>query len=280
MRRDDQRGRQGDELRYHEGDWQVASPHDPCFAAGTQVTLPHDPHFAAGTQEIEKVPPTDAYDTELVDIVHDLKNPLATIALEMCLLAEKLGVSAPPDMHGSVHRIRLNISYLDRMVQDILDSAAIDDMRLALNRHPTELTELIAQTIERSVASRDLPRITVVARTPIMLDIDALRIERVLANLIHNALKYAPAPTPVTVSLDAGTNKVVISVSDRGPGLTKDEQRIVFDKYGRVPGPSSREGTGLGLYVARRIIDAHGGTIDVFSVPNVGSRFFFELPVS
>jgi signal transduction histidine kinase len=266
MRRDEQRGRQADELLHHDGDWQVA--------------LPPESRFAAGTQEIEKVPPGDGYDTELVDIVHDLKNPLATIALEMCLLADSLGVSAPAELHGSVHRIRLNISYLDRMVQDILDSAAIDDSRLALNRQPTELTDLIAQTIERSVASRDLPRITVVARARIVLDIDALRIERVLANLIHNALKYASAPTPVTVSVDVGTTKVTISVADRGPGLSKHQQLVAFDKYGRVPGTSSQEGTGLGLYVARRIIEAHGGTIDVFSVPNIGSRFFFELPVS
>jgi signal transduction histidine kinase len=267
MRRHDQRERHGDKLRHHGSDWNL-------------TPMNHEPRFAAGTQEIEKLQACDPEISGLVDIVHDLKNPLSTIGLEMCLLAEKLGTAAPPDMQSCVQRIRLNIAYLDRMVQDLLDAAAIDDAHLALHRGPTDLRDLVVQTIERSVASRDLERITMLAPTGVVLRIDALRIERVLANLINNALKYAPAPTPVTITIDVGTTRVLVSVADRGPGLTPEEQERAFEKYGRGSNAGSHEGSGLGLYVARQIIEAHGGSIDVFSVPNVGSRFFFELPVS
>jgi signal transduction histidine kinase len=267
MRRHDHRERHGDKLRHHGSNWNL-------------TPIDHEARFAAGTQEIEKVPPSAVEESRLVDIVHDLKNPLSTIALEMCLLAERLGTTAPPEMQSSVHRIRLNIAYLDRMVHDLLDSAAIDDAHLALRRRPTDLRDLVVQTIERSVGSRDLERIAMLAPTGVVLRIDALRIERVLANLITNALKYAPAPTPVTVTIDVGTTRVLVSVADRGPGMTQEEQELAFEKYGRASTAASHEGSGLGLYVARQIIEAHGGSIAVFSVPNVGSRFFFELPVS
>jgi signal transduction histidine kinase len=215
---------------------------------------------------------------DVVEIVHDLKNPLATIALEMCLLADKLGDAAPGDMRSAVTRVQHNVAYLDRLVQDILDSCALDAGSFQLHRRPTELRALLEQVIERSVPSRDRARVYLDAEHRVTLDIDELRIERVIANLLQNALKYSPRSSGVVIRLELGT-RARISVIDAGPGMTKDEMGRVFAKYWRTADAVIHEGNGLGLYVARRIVEAHGGTIAVESVRNQGSKFFFELPL-
>jgi two-component system, OmpR family, sensor histidine kinase BaeS len=216
---------------------------------------------------------------DVVEIVHDLKNPLATIALEMCLLADKLGDAAPVEMRGAVTRVQHNVAYLDRLVQDILDSCALDAGSFELQRRPSELHALLEQVIDRSVATRDRGRVYFDVRHRLTLEVDGLRIQRVVANLLQNALKYAPRATGVIVRLEVGM-RARISVIDAGPGMTADEMSHVFAKYWRTTDAVIHEGSGLGLYVAKRIIEAHGGTIGVESVLDRGSKFFFELPLT
>jgi signal transduction histidine kinase len=236
--------------------------------------------LAVGTCEMEPVSEKDVFqETEVVEIVHDLKNPLSTIALEMCLLGDKLGEHAGEDVKATLGRVNQNVVFLDRMVQDILDCCSLEAGRLRLNRRKTELCALLEHCIDRSIATRDRTRVFLDAKCRVTLLIDDLRIERVVANLLQNALKYARRSTGVIVRLELGHHAAKVSVIDSGPGLTSEEMNAMFDRYRR--GTSSRgiEGSGLGLYVAKRIIEAHGGSIGVESVRNVGSRFFFELPM-
>jgi signal transduction histidine kinase len=101
----------------------------------------------------------------------------------------------------------------------------------------------------------------------------------VLSNLIENAIKYSPVGEEVEVRAQPENGAVRISVADRGPGIPLDQQRLIFEKFGRadVPG-GSKPGTGLGLFIARSIAEAHGGSIDVRSTPNAGSTFTLTLP--
>ncbi|HUS29751.1 MAG TPA: HAMP domain-containing sensor histidine kinase [Kofleriaceae bacterium] len=249
-------------------------------------STPDDTHFALGTVEMDKLTTEDLdlssagmRESEVVQIVHDLKNPLATVSLEMCLLQEKLA-NSPADVVRAITRVMQNVVYLDRMVQDILDLAAIDTGTFRLGRRPTELRDFLEHVIERSVATRDRPRVFFDAPSTVTMSIDDLRIERVVANLLQNALKYAPRSTAVVVRLEVSAQSTCVSVIDAGPGLTSNEASYVFDKYRRGPQARTLEGSGLGLYVSRRIVEAHGGCIGVESAQNVGSRFFFELPVT
>jgi signal transduction histidine kinase len=218
-----------------------------------------------------------ARDAEVVQIVHDLKNPLATIALELCLLEDKLN---QPELRGRVARVTQNVAYLDRMVQDLLDASALDADQFELHRRPTEMRTLLEYAVERSTASRDRPRVFVDPRCSVTLSIDDLRIERVICNLLQNALKYSPPSSGIVVRLDRNDTTVRVSVIDAGPGLTDAEQTLVFDKFRRGDGGFSHHGHGLGLYISKRIVEAHGGRIGVHSVRGEGACFFFELPVA
>jgi K+-sensing histidine kinase KdpD len=215
----------------------------------------------------------------LEQIVHDLKNPLQTIALETGLLDDRLAIGGDAEIRTAVARISRNVHFLDRMVQDLLDSCAIDAGGLELRRRPTELRALIARVADRVVSTRDRGRVWFEAARPITLSIDDLRIERVVANLLQNALKYTPIASRIAIRLDVGDRSARISVIDTGPGMTAAEAPSVFDKYRRTSSAAVHEGSGLGLYVSRQIIEAHGGTIGVESVEGVGSWFFFELPM-
>lgn len=239
------------------------------------------PRLAHGTRKMEKLQREDAdASSGIADIVHDLKNPLATIALEMTLLDDTLQSTGQEELRATVRRITHNLDFVDRMVQDLLDSCAIAEGALVIQREKTDLRALVERVIDRAVPSRDRARIVFEARAPLTVTIDVLRIERVVANLISNALKFAPRATPVVVRIDAMPGFARVSVTDAGPGMTAEEMLCVFDKYRRTSSASSYEGNGLGLHVSKQIVEAHGGTIDVESVLGLGSHFFFELPMA
>jgi signal transduction histidine kinase len=213
-------------------------------------------------------------------IVHDMKNPLNTIALETYLidktLAEDTSASSAK-MRLGLARINQNVTFLDRMVHELLDAAAIDAGSFALSRRPVDLCSLLDQVVGRMVATSDRARVVVDAHDHLIVTIDAMRIERVIANLISNALKYARDDTRILVKLARRPDGMRISVCDLGPGLTAVEIGYVFDRYRRVEA-QAHDGTGLGLYLSKQIVEAHGGAIGVDSIVGVGSHFFFDLP--
>jgi len=239
-----------------------------------------EPRLAKGTGE-ELPLPRDArglYEDEAAQIVHDLRDPLSTITLDAYLLDRKLANGDPSDGKRLVARIIRNVEFLDRIVQDLLDSCAARADHLELSRRPTELRALVERVIDRVVPTRDNGRVSLDAPSPITIAIDGLRIERVVANLVGNALKYAPPGSWIVVRLEAAALSARISVIDNGPGIAPADLAHVFDRYRRGSRAHGIGGWGLGLYASKAIVEAHGGTIDVESVPGEGSQFYFELP--
>jgi signal transduction histidine kinase len=247
------------------------------WAEGTDPGTPTIP-LALGTREMERIERADEMkrQAETIQIVHDLKNPLATITLELCLLEAKL---LQPDVRSRLARVSQNVAFLDRLVQELLDASALDADALRIQRQKTELRTMLESLIERSISSRDRPRVFLDAKQTITMEIDDLRIQRVVCNLLHNALKYSPASSGVVVRLDQRDRFARISITDAGPGLTDDERLLVFDKFGRTADALAHEGHGLGLFISKKIIEAHGGRIAVESARGVGSCFYFELPL-
>jgi signal transduction histidine kinase len=242
--------------------------------------------FALGTVEAPDLSHSMSF-AELAQVVHDFQSPLSAVTLETQVLLNSLDDGAHVEMVNAITRVLLNLDYLDRLMQDLIDSCAIDAGKFELHRRLTNLSELL-----RAVAARMTPTCEpgrIVVETPrsglglgeklVSLHVDPLRIERVVANFVQNALKYAPRATRVVVRLAPRDGAVRVSVIDVGPGIPRDDAQHLFAAYRRAPTEQPHEGSGLGLYVSKRIIEAHGGTIGVETVTGAGSEFFFELPL-
>jgi signal transduction histidine kinase len=216
--------------------------------------------------------------TELAQVVHDFKGPLSVVVLETQVLQKLLDDGAHDDMVNATRCMLLNLDFIDRMVHDLIDSCAIDAGRFELHRAPADLRTLLENVTTR-LTTRDRGRIVLEAPNTMTLNIDALRVERVIANLLQNALKYSADATRVVLKLDAMTDVSRVSVIDTGPGLAREDVSYVFDEYRRATTLDPHEGSGLGLHVSKRIVEAHGGRIGVESSRGIGSKFFFELPL-
>jgi signal transduction histidine kinase len=217
--------------------------------------------------------------SELVQLVHDFKGPLTLVALETQVLQMQLDDGAHADMVDAIGRVLLNVNYIDRMMHGLIDSWAIETGHFVLHRKSTELRDLLENVVARMTLSRERGRIVLEARGRATLDIDALRIERVIANLVYNALVYSSEDTRVTVSFTTTAEAARISVRDDGPGIAPAELEHLFDEARRGSVGQTHDGHGLGLFVSKQIIQAHGGVIGVESTVGVGSEFFFELPL-
>ncbi len=256
-------------------DWIVTDPEEPGFEEE------RTPVLATGTRDdLAEKAARVARDAELDDdvaaLAHDLKNPLTIIMLEANQIEERLGNRTTPAVKRGLESISQNAAYIDRLVSDLLDLTSHEAGRLDLRLETVDLARLLREAVQRSVPTIDRMRVSIDVRNIVYVSADETRIERVVSNLITNALKYCEGQ--VVVRLDVRGDYGCVSVIDTGPGLTDEESRRVFERYRRAS--TSQSGYGLGLHTSRRIIEAHHGRIGIASQPGRGSRFFFELPLA
>lgn len=212
-------------------------------------------------------------DERVAAVGHDLKNPLGVIALELDVLRD----AAPHERAVSLARIGKNVDLADRLVNDLVDLSALETARFELYRELLDLRGVVDDVVGRMGASHRI-RCEAGPIMPVLVHGDGLRLERVLGNLLDNALKYSPSRAPVTIQVDDAGGRVRIAVTDHGPGLSEGDACSVFDKFRRAAPTRHEAGSGLGLYVSRRIVEAHGGSMGVRSSIGEGACFFFELP--
>lgn len=205
-------------------------------------------------------------------VAHDLRSPLNTIQVLVGALRMKL--DDLPNLVGTLAMIERNISYMDRVLCDLVDLSCAEHGEVELRRERVDVVALLAGMRERLIDDSSRLRFALPAG-PIEMSIDPVRIERVLANLIENALKYGPRDVPVVVRLEHRDAKVRIAVTDGGPSLAPRDAALVFERHRRLDSRARHDGSGLGLYLSRRIVEAHGGTIGVDAA--AGSCFFIEL---
>jgi NtrC-family two-component system sensor histidine kinase KinB len=213
-------------------------------------------------------------------ISHDLRNPLSSILIFVSSLKQSMGKKGlTADMHLA-ERAEVNVRRMSAMLQELTEAANLESKGVALRRVPCDLRDLVSSIVDRMEDAR-AQRITIETddASPYVVLADASELERVVLNLLSNALKYSAEDAPVNVRLAHKGSDVQLNVIDRGIGIAPENLKRVFDRYYRTTAGKARaSGLGLGLYIARLIVEAHGGRIDVSSEVGKGSTFRLVLP--
>jgi signal transduction histidine kinase/CheY-like chemotaxis protein len=221
---------------------------------------------------------------EFVSVVgHELRTPLTSIRGSLGLMAG--GVFGELDEQGK-RMLDIAVSNTDRLVRlinDILDIDRIEAGRVTMQKVRCRSDELVAQAIESMRGQADTAGVRMLGNAdPVVLRADPDRVLQTLTNLISNAVKFSPRGQEVRITAHAVGEAVLFSVGDRGRGVPPDQREAIFERFGQVDASDSREkgGFGLGLPIARSIVEQHGGRIWVDSEPGHGSTFWFTLPRS
>lgn len=214
-------------------------------------------------------------------VSHDLRNLLGGIVLGAELLAAKV----PDDESGAqtlatTARIQRYAARMNRLIGDLIDVASIDAGKLAITPVPGDATALIAEAVDtfRAFASaKGISLQTEIVEGPLLADFDHDRMLQVLANILSNAIKFTASGGSIRVRGERAGDELRVSVSDTGAGIPGDLLEAVFERFWQV-GKDDRRGVGLGLYISRHIVEAHGGKIWAESTFGEGSRLHFMLP--
>ncbi len=230
--------------------------------------------------------------SEFIDnLSHELRTPLTTIRLLTETLAQDLArpeVDVPPRMRERIVKIDVETGHLVQMVNELLDLSRIEGGAAELHIADVRIGDVVTGVTERLRVFADRQRVgleTEVARDLPLVRGDEERLGQVLVNLLHNAVKYSPTESVVTVSCGSASDDrdyVEVSVRDEGPGIAKQDLDRIFERFYKVDKARQRGqgGTGLGLSIARHIVEGHGGRIWAESEDGRGSAFKFTVPIA
>ncbi|HUQ18554.1 MAG TPA: PAS domain S-box protein [Gemmatimonadaceae bacterium] len=223
---------------------------------------------------------TRARDDMLAIVAHDLRNPLNTIFMSAQFLSEIVPESERPTEAKQVSIVRRAAERMNRLIQDLLEVKRIESGRLTIEKRDTDATSVFGEALDllRPIAAASSLTIEseVAPGTP-RICIDPPRIQQVLSNLVGNAIKFTPAGGRITLSAVPGENEARFVVTDTGPGISADQLPHIFGRFYQGK-RTDRRGIGLGLTIAKGIVEAHGGRIWVESQVGAGSSFYFTVP--
>jgi signal transduction histidine kinase len=215
-------------------------------------------------------------------ITHDLRQPVTVILGYADRLAHQLAHKGTPDQRKAVDYARTAARNLNRMIGDLLDVSRIETRRITLRSQPVDLVALIRAITERSRGVTQGHSVQLAIRGGIPpIAVDAGRIEQVVNNLLSNAAKYGDPGTDIQLQIERSDTEVAISITNHGRGIVPEDLPRLFTRFYRTreaqTGPVA--GLGLGLYIAKGLVEAHGGKIRAESVPGQTTTFHFTLPL-
>ena len=210
--------------------------------------------------------------------VHELRRPLTTIDLATQLLEE----SSPAQneaLRERLEHIRWGIQELSRVTDDLFDASCIEARAMSIERVPISIAILVQDAIAHLPDLVERCSVRVEPGADVQVSADPGRVEQVLGNLLENAAKYGDPGTKIEIDVARHEGGVRVTVSSRGPGIPTDRLSRVFDRFERDP-RARAERPGLGLYIAKGLIEAYGGRIWANSAPAVITQFHFTLPLA
>lgn len=239
-------------------------------------------NIIANVRDITRFREADEMKSTFVSIVsHELKTPVALIKGYASTLRRSDASWDTSTVRDSLQVIEEESDRLARLIDDLLDASRVQSGAFKLSKVELDIDQLVASMVNRFQPQASRHRL--VADVPPDLPLvyaDEARIEQVLANLLSNAIKYSPEGGDIRVTSAVTPAEVIIAVADQGGGISAEDQKQLFTRFFRANNAMTRkaQGAGLGLYLSKAIIDAHGGRIWVESDGKTGSKFSFSLP--
>ncbi|KYG06880.1 histidine kinase [Sorangium cellulosum] len=216
---------------------------------------------------------------ELMGIVaHDLRNPLSAITLKAARLRRAADSEQVRQQAESIENVAKR---MEQLIRTMLDAATLETSKFSVTPAPCAVDDLLRETLELfgPLAESKQVRIEQSVSAPgLVISAERGRVLQVLSNLVGNALKFTPQGGRVTLSVDRESEVARFGVIDTGPGIPREDLQSIFERFWKVEAPGER-GTGLGLYIAKGIVDAHGGRIWAESEVGRGARFYVTLPL-
>jgi signal transduction histidine kinase len=210
-------------------------------------------------------------------VAHDLQQPINAIVLRADLL---LQAGLTGKAREEVLHVRASARRLGRMANDLLDASQLETGRIHLFSEPLDLGELVRAVVEEVPSAAPWTSLSAPKDHALLVNGDAQRIEQVVTNLLSNAVKYRAAGTRIQVDVRTQGTDAEVVVSNEGPGIPANLLPYVFDRYTRSRRASGTRGFGLGLYIAKGLVEAHGGRMWVESVPDGLTAFHFTVPLA
>ena len=216
-------------------------------------------------------------------VTHDIKNPLSVIQSLANLLLEGNAGPLSPDQTGLVRRIHANVRRVMQLSGNLLDVARIESGRLDVRPSVTDLRDVVEDSLALARSAAEIKGVALhYAPDPTVpkLFVDALQMERVSSNLVDNAIKYTPPGGSITVSTAPTADAALLIVHDDGPGIPPNELSKLFERYHRRAESNRVHGTGLGLFIVKAIVEAHGGTVEITSAVGEGTTVTVRIPTA
>jgi signal transduction histidine kinase len=238
--------------------------------------------YESERRTVEELRRLSALRADFVSLVsHELRSPMAAVIGASRTLEQRWRELSPSQREAFLALIADETARLAALIGDVLDTSRIDAGTFTYRFGEVDVAALAQDSAAAALLAQDevAVNLEVSPGVPAVRG-DAERLRQVLVNLIENAVKYSPSGERVDVRVTTADHAVTVSVQDRGPGIASDDHRLIFEKFGRVASGSPKPGTGLGLYIARSIAEAHGGTLEVASGLGRGSTFTLRLPVA
>jgi signal transduction histidine kinase len=225
---------------------------------------------------------TSRRDDVLHVVSHELRGPLGVLVMAADVFGMDIrGGAAPAKQQAFAARVVRQAQRMLAIVDDLLDVSRIDAGQLRVDPSPADLAHVVREAIDRFTPSLEKHTISLRAPASLAAEIDVDRIEQVIANFLTNAVKYSPAGGEIVVVVEEQGAMARVAVTDRGIGIPPSALPRLFERYFRAPGSErAAKGIGLGLFVTKRLVEAHGGTVSVQSDVDKGSTFSFVVPLA
>jgi two-component system phosphate regulon sensor histidine kinase PhoR len=216
------------------------------------------------------------------NISHELRTPIASLKALTETLQEG-ALEDPPAAKRFLERIETEVDSLSLMVSELLELSRIDSGRVPLKLTPISPCELVYSSVERLSLQAERANLRVLIDCPDDLpDVlaDSKRLEQVLVNLLHNAIKFTLSGGTITVSAQDSVEYIEFCVRDTGVGIPEEELPRIFERFYKTDRARASGGTGLGLAIARHLVEAHSGRIWAESVESKGTNLYFRIPIA